>query len=682
MSVRHIFLGRSLMILTILCFCWQAMQQMAFSQTLPDEDPGLGVLMLGDASDWIPAVLLETHVQAEVNGPVASITLTQDFFNSHADFAEASYLFPMPEQAAVYAMQIVIDGRVITGSIQEKAEAERIYNEARAAGQQAAITQQLGANVFRTKVAHIGSGQSIQVTLQYRQILEPENGRFSLRLPTTLTPRYQGWQVPNGVLTADAGQQDWEAEEWSADVVSAAQIPLDNANLFSLDVSLNPGLELAEVTSQSHDISVQHTGDVYQIGLTSQYDLMDRDAVIEWEPLVVDQPQLVALRENLVATGEEFGLLMLIPPRQPANAQSGGLQREVIFVLDRSGSMGGELMRQASASVAFAVQQMNASDRFNIVDFSDGAVRWSAQTRFASPENVQQAVAYVEQLQAGGGTNIADALHSALTLPENPGWLRQVVFITDGAVADEASVLRMISSDLGDARLFTVGIGYAPNSFFMRKSAELGRGTQHMIADLGEVKPQMQALLTQLKYPVMRDIQMDMPGGIQAEHYPASLPDLYFGQPLVIAARFDQWPEWVQVNGFDGQPWSQRIGLQTIPADSEGIAGLWARAKIADLMDWRYQGGDESQIKPQVVELALNHQLLSQYTSFVAVEQKPVNPDPDSALQDSVANMAPRGMSLPVGSNGLGIWYLLSGIGLLLFLFSHAGRARHSAVKA
>lgn len=679
MSIRHLSLGRGLMLLTVLCFCWQAVQQVARSQTLPDEDPGLGVLMLGDAGDWVPAVMLETLVQADINGPVANITLTQDFFNSHDDFTEASYLFPMPEQAAVHAMRIQIDERVIVGSIQEKAEAERIYNEAVAAGQQAAITQQLGANVFRTKVAHIGAGQSIRVTLEYRQILEPENGRFQLRVPTTLTPRYAGLQTAPGRLTADLTDTDWHTDEWSADVVSVDQIPLENANLFSLELNLNAGLELAEVVSNSHDIRINQSGSEYQIGLTDEYDLMDRDLVIEWEPRATGQPQLVALRERLDDTGEEFALMMLIPPKQQAIQSSGTLPREVIFVLDRSGSMGGELMRQASGSVAFAVRQLTPQDRFNIVDFSSDAMRWSEHSRFGSDENVRQAVSYVEKLEAGGGTNIADALHSALTLPQQTGWLRQVVFITDGAVADEAGVLNMISSDLGEARLFTVGIGYAPNSYFMRKAAELGRGTQHMISDQREVEPHMQALLTQLSQPVLRDIRMDLPAGVYSEQYPTGMPDLYFGEPLVVAARFERWPDWVQFSGFDGQPWTQRMRLSNVPVDSEGIAGLWARSRITELMDSRYQGVPEEQVRPQVVELALQHQLLSQYTSFVAVEQRPMNPDPGNLERDSVSNLLPRGMGYPAGGLGLNQWYLLAGIALLLFLVSHAGQPRRRA---
>lgn len=681
MSMRHLFLGRGLMVLTIACFCWQALQQTVLSQTLPDEDPGLGVMMLGDTSNWVPAVLLETHIDAQVNGPVANITLTQDFFNSHDDFAEASYLFPMPEQAAVYAMQISIDGRVIIGSIHEKAEAEQIYQQAVASGQQAAITQQLGANIFRTKVAHIRSGQSIQVSLKYRQVLEPENGRFSLRLPTTLTPRYVGMQVANESSVVDSTAPQWETDEWTANSVSMDEIPMENGNFFSLDLDLNAGLELAEVVSPSHDIAIAQSRSDYQINLSNEYGLMDKDVVIEWELLAADQTQLVALRERLDSTGEEFGLLMLIPPKSSGITASSGLPREVIFVLDRSGSMGGGLMRQASDSVAYAVQQLNPEDRFNIVDFSDTAALWSPRTHFGNEDNIRDAVNYVQNLEAGGGTNIADALHSALTLPQNPGWLRQVVFITDGAVADEAGVLRMITDDLGEARLFTVGIGYAPNSFFMRKAAELGRGTQHMISDQQEIEPQMQALLTQLKHPVLRDIQMDLPGSNNPEHYPAKLPDLYFGQPLIIATRFDNWPDWVQFSGFDGQPWSQRINLNNIPFDSESIASLWANAKITDLMDSQYQGAEEAQVRPQVIDLALQHQLLTQYTSFVAVEQVPVNPDPNLMEQDSVANLLPPGMAYPMGSLGVNQWYLLAGIALLLFLFSHAGMPRWQAAR-
>ncbi len=675
MSMRHLIMGRGLMVLTVVCFCWQVVQQVALSQTLPEEDPGHGVLMLGKADEWTPAILLETRLDVQVNGPIANITLSQDFFNSYDNFAEASYLFPMPEQAAIYAMQIQIDERVINGSIAEKQVAEVIYNQARAAGQQAAITQQLSGNIFRTRVAHIGSGQSIQVTLQYRQVLEPHNGRFSLRLPTTISPRYQGRQVPVEAQAVLINQASGRPPAWTAEVVSASDLPIENINLFSLALDLNAGLELAELSSSSHDITVLQQDQRYQVSLADQFDLMDRDVVIEWEPLATTQPQLVALRESRPDSGGEFGLLMLIPPQKTSpQSNAGELPREMIFVLDRSGSMGGELMRQASASVVFALQQLSPQDRFNIIDFSDDAQRWAPQTRFGNAANVSAAVQYVEQLQAGGGTNIADALHTALSLPETSGWLRQVVFITDGSVADEAGVLRMINTDLGEARLFTVGIGYAPNSFFMRKAAELGRGTQHMIGDLGEVKPQMQALLSQLRHPVLRDIEMQLPAGLSAEHYPAQLPDLYFGEPLLIAARFEHWPEWLQLEGFDGLPWSQRLQLRNVPAHSQGIASLWARAKMTELMDGRYQGGDADQIRAQVVELALEHQLLSEYTSFVAVEQQPVNPDPDSVSSASVANLMPRGMSFPQGGNGLYGWYLLGGLALLLFLFSHAGR--------
>lgn len=677
MSIRHMVVGRFMMLLTIMCFFWQVMQQSVLAQSLPDEDPGLGVLMLGDATDWMPAVLLETHIQAEINGPVASITLTQDFFNAHTGFAEASYLFPLPGQAAVYAMEIEIDGRRIVGSIEEKEEAERIYTEASNTGQQAAISQQLGTGVFRTKVANIAAGQSIKVRLQYRQIIEPENGLFSLTLPTTLTPRYSGRQVSSAALSAGVPIDLWNEQQWQPDIVSAASLPLENQNLFSLDMQLNAGLELASVTSVSHDIAVQQSQQFYAIKLADDYDLMDRDIIIQWELLATSQPQVVVLREQLDSSGESFGLLMLIPPKKDAALlATGSLPREVIFVLDRSGSMGGELIEQATSSVVYALQQLSPQDRFNIVDFSSDAARWASQTHMANASNIQAAIAYAEQLQAGGGTNIAEALQSALDLPVNTGWLRQVIFITDGAVSDEAGVLQMVTDQLGDARLFTVGIGYAPNSYFMRKAAELGRGTQHMINNQASVQPEMQSLLTQLRFPVLQDIDMQLPTDLVYEQYPARIPDLYFGEPLLLATRFDEWPEWVQMDGFDGQPWTQRMSLSSTQFNSPGIASLWAKAKINDLMDGRYQGISEEEIKPQVVELALQHQLLTEYTSFVAVEQKVVNPNPNATVKDSVANLMPRGVGLPVGGLGTHRWYLLAGIAWLLFMFSHVGWQR------
>jgi Ca-activated chloride channel family protein len=346
----------------------------------------------------------------------------------------------------------------------------------------------------------------------------------------------------------------------------------------------------------------------------------------------------------------EYALLMVLPPTQPKD--SGALPREVIYVIDTSGSMGGSSIAQARASLDFALGELSPADRFNIVEFNSGARRLFPQTVDSNIHNLARAREFVRHLDAGGGTEMRSALELALPLPlpDSGGRVRQVVFITDGAVGNEVELFREIERRLGGSRLFTVGIGSAPNSWFMRTAARVGRGDSTFIGDVLDVQEQMQRLFRRLGQTVMADFKVDWP--VPVETYPAKLPDLYPGEPLVVAARADDSLQGSQVaiSGRDGDsPWTREL-LVAPPASGlerayTGIGAVWARARIESLMDQKILGGDETVLRDAVLSVALEHQLVSPYTSFVALEQEPSRPPGDAQDSHSVPNLRPAGQT-------------------------------------
>ena len=283
----------------------------------------------------------------------------------------------------------------------------------------------------------------------------------------------------------------------------------------------------------------------------------------------------------------------------------------------------------------------------------------------------------MSNLQADGGTEMAGPLRAALTMPSSAELessntkLRQIVFITDGAVGNENGLFALTHQLLGNSRLFTVGIGSAPNSYFMRKAAEFGRGSFTHIGSTSEVDEKMQQLFQKLENPVLQDIRIELPAGITAEMWPAKVPDLYQGEPVLVAMEFNQLPSHITVRGQGDTPWQRKISLGQSQGHS-GISTLWARNKISALMDRMTRGESEQTIKPEIVDVALKHKLTSRYTSFVAVDKTPVR-NPNTPLKtDKIANMTAKGSNggsaaYPATATGVQLWWLMA---IVLALFA------------
>jgi len=595
------------------------------AETIQAQEDNWGLEFQGN-NNSMRSVALDTDVQVEVTGLIARISVSQAFRNSGRSWSEAVYRYPLPDGAVVDRMIVEVGNRILEGEIQEKTEARRQYQQAKSSGKVATLVEQQRANQFETRLANIGPDEKIRVSISFLSRVQYREGVFSLRIPMTFTPR---WDHPDPVITS--GFYDETAD---APIIMPAG-GIDDHYL-TMNIDLRTGLELTSLESRYHDVNIHPSLNGYNIYLADPDARSDRVFELNWKPDFGSTP------ESALTTWDDgeavYAMLMLAPPLAEALAPQ---PREVVFVVDTSGSMNGTSISQAKAALQQGLGFLDQDDRFNLIHFN-------SDSHLLFPESVPlytsyllEAESFIDSLVANGGTNMAPALDSALNLPPQDGLLRQVIFITDGSVGNEGELLLQIGEDLRDSRLFTVSIGSAPNSWFMRKAAETGRGSHTQIGRLDEVEERMSQLWARIQYPALKDICVDW--GMDAEFYPEIVPDLYAGEPLWLFARLPLQPREVSICGdLGGAPWEQNS--RVLPgAGSETLATLWAHSKIEALEDSRIFGVDPAYIRGEVTQLALNFGLLTPYTSLVAVDKTPSRPPSEALNNEMIPSLLPAG---------------------------------------
>ena len=604
-----------------------------------------------------PAPLLETEVEIRVTGHVARAKVTQRFLNPHRDWYEGTYVFPLPENAAVDRLRMKIGERIVEGEVRERSQAKKTYAEAKAQGRRAALIEQERPNIFTSSVANIAPGEEIRVQIEYQQTLRYDQGRYSLRFPMVVGPRY----LPASMDPVDAGR-----------ISPAVLRPSEDAgihNPVSLRVEVQAGVPLAGLRSPSHAIDTESCGGAPCRAVLRGPVPANKDFVLDWSLAPGSAPAAAVITEQ--KDGRHYGLIMVVPPALEHRARP--IAREAIFVIDTSGSMQGTSIVQAREALELAIRRLSVGDRFNVIEFNSYAQRLYPDARPATPDNIDHAVRWVRGLRARGGTEMAKALDLALDGRETPGRIRQVVFLTDGAVGNEDYLFAMIRERLGDSRLFTVGIGSAPNSHFMSKAAQFGAGTFTYIGRIDEVKEQMDALFAKLESPMLKGVRIDWDDAEGVEAWPRQIPDLYSGEPVVVLFSAARLGRELTVSGLAGdQAWQARVPVATAQGEN-ALSGLWARERIGALMDQLRGGAPEPQIREAVVKLALEHQLVSRYTSLVAVDKTPAR-SADALLKSaSLATNLPEGWvyegvfgELPRGATGMRFDFLLGALLLLL----------------
>lgn len=624
--------------------------------------------------------LINTNVDISVVGLIARAKVTQLFTNNTDHWVNGIYVFPLPENAAVDHLEMEIGERKIVGEIHPKQKAKAIYERAKRQGKKASLLSQQRANIFKNSVANIGPGESISVTIEYQQAVAYQSGEFSLRFPTTITPRY----TPPGMIEVDDGWTmgaiDTSLVNTSSEDASSVELARDThqtetdskksesaakLNKVAIRVSLKAGFALDKIASEFHPIHVDEVAEnQYEVKL-QQNMIANQDFVLEWHvpksyaPLAAHFSQPFeqsnakskiessdkSSSKNPSSQTEHYGMVMLMPPVE-ANAQL-VLPREVIFIIDTSGSMSGESMQQAKTALSMAIDQLAETDRFNLIEFNSTAHRMWANPKLASLDHKTDAKLFVGELKADGGTEMLSALQLALgnqkrgiQKSSNKESIRQVIFITDGAVGNETQLFEYVNDNLADSRLFTVGIGSAPNSYFMTEAAMMGKGTFTYIGSIDAVQKEMKTLFNKLSNPVLSDLLINFDDDV--EFYPSQLPDLYQGEPLMISYKSASKPDKLMVSGnLKNQYWQKGLNLHE-GSNQSGLDVLWARRKIAQLERNKVFGQDKDSLDKAIETVAMKHHLVSSMTSLVAVDVIPTALE--IAKEARAKAMLPKGM--------------------------------------
>ncbi len=616
---------------------------------------------------------LSTNVEINVTGPIARARVTQHFANPSDQWTEALYAFPLPENAAVDTLHMIIGDRVVVGEIKEKGEARKVYEEAKTAGKQTALVEQHRPNVFSTGVANIPPKGNIRIEIEYQQRLEWKSEKFSLRFPMTVTPRYVpdhklpptsivrseekingGWQVLPGEVP-----QEVKTEAETKD-------PSYPTHAVSLAINLDPGFPLERIRSLYHPIELSRRDDITSVTLKNTEVKGDRDFVLEWRNAEQFSPTAAFFTES-TADGD-YGLLMVLPPQiMPGKVPA----RDLTFIIDTSGSMGGASIKQAKLALMEGLRDLTTGDTFNIVEFNSTASSLFDTARLATPQNLELAESWIKQLKAEGGTEILSAFKEAFDISSsNTKRLQQIVFLTDGSVGNEDEVFQFIRAKIEDQRLFMVGIGSAPNSYFMVEAAHFGRGTFTHIGNISEIPERMKSLFDQLKKPVLTDIKLTANG--LYDFTPTIIPDLYAGEPVVVAMKLDTGDHQLGIVGRLGSTeWRKTLDIKSGVPNS-GVRINWAREWIKQWMRARVTGFSSEEVKEKVTDLALKHHLVSPYTSLVAVDKTPVRPSEAQLSSKAIKPERPAGHQTPgiaLAQTALGIeWRIL--LGLLLVLLA------------
>ncbi len=622
--------------------------QLASAVRPNDMTSGSLLLKLKDGG-YLEAPRLGADYTVTNSGPTSRTIQTQRFSNPAEGWVEGIYVFPLPESAAVDTLKIVSGNRVIVGEVKERQEAKIIYEEAKRQGQTAALLEEERPNIFTNSVANIGPHETVVVQIEYQETIHQSNGTYFLRLPLVVAPRYNPDPVVQTVdFKADGSGYGEVANDPVPDRMRIAPPVLDPAkhapvNPVTISVALNAGFNLDEVTSQYHLVKSVITSETSRsISLDATDIPADKDFELTWTAKG-NAPQVGLFKENV--NGMDYLLATVTPPSVSSLAPA--KPRETIFVIDNSGSMEGPSMAQAKDALLLGLDKLGPQDHFNVIRFDDTFDVLFRDAVLADKEHLDQARLFVRSLSANGGTEMIAPLKAALidANANDRKVLRQIVFITDGAVGNEQEMFATIAQQRGRSTLFMVGIGSAPNSYLMTRAAEMGRGTFTFIGDVAQVKSRMDELFTKIGQPVVTGLEAKLPE-TTAVLSPSQLPDLYRGEPVLMMVEAKVLSGDLVIGGQIGEtPWRVTLPLSAA-AEGKGISKLWAHRKVAEIETAATLGQlDAEAANKQVLQVALTHQIVSSQTSLIAVDKTPKRPAGELLTRKDIPLNLPAGWS-------------------------------------
>lgn len=594
------------------------------------------------ALDGRPLPLRRADLRVRARAGLARTVLEQCFVNPHAEPLRVTYTLPLPADGAVSGFRFQIDDHVVVGEVDRRARARERFEEALVRGHTAALVEQERSSVFTQEVGNVPPGATVIVTLEVDQPLAwradagPGGGGWEYRFPTVVAPRYLGAEgrVPDASRVAVQ--------------VADRRRPIEMSLQLRIDEPLSAG---GMPSSPSHALSLVQESQACTVGLAEGSAALDRDVVVRW-PVVAPE---VGLHVDAARAGsgsatvdDAFGLLTLVPPRRRPQA----LPRDLIVLLDTSGSMHGEPLLQAQRITCALIDGLHDHDRLELIEFSTEPRRFHRKAQPATARVRGKATKWVQSLRASGGTEMRTGILAALQGLRAEAQ-RQIVLITDGQIGFEHEVLRELADRLPEgSRVHTVGVGSAVNRSLTQAAARAGRGVE-IIVGIGEDPERATArLLARTEAPLVVDLELF--GDALRERAPRRLPDLFAGAPASIAARLR--PEggslWVRGRTALG-PWeaSVRVPARMPGEGNPGVVALFGREKVEDLELLHAAGGDAREIDQRIEELGVGFQIATRMTSWIAVSKEAMVDPGAPTRSEVVPQELPYGMSV----EGLGL---------------------------
>jgi Ca-activated chloride channel family protein len=566
--------------------------------------------------------LKHTEVKADVSGFLARVTVTQEFQNDFKEKIEAVYTFPLPQNAAVDDMTMVVGDRAVRGKILRREEAEAVYEAAKNNGQRASLLNQERPNIFTQSVANILPGEQIKITISYVENLKYEDGAYEFVFPMVVGPRY----VPGNATGAQGNGFSPDTDQvpdGSKITPKPAPAGMRAGHDISLDISLDAGVPIDGLVSKTHDVDVERPDDRRAVvRLKDRETIPNKDFILRYD--VAGKKISDALLTHSTGHSGFFTLILQPPERVTAEDVT---PKELVFVLDTSGSMSGFPIDKAKETMKLALDSLYPSDTFNLITFAGDTSILFPEPVPATKENLAKAQKFLETREGGGGTEMMKAIHASLEPSDKQDHVRIVCFMTDGYVGDDMAIIGEVQKH-PNARVFSFGIGSSVNRYLLDNMARYGRGEVEYVALNDDGSAAARRFHERIRNPLLTDISVDWNGMQVDDVYPKTIPDLFGAKPVILTGRYaGNGKGVIRLKGkMSGRDFVREIPVDfSSPAQHDVLATLWARTRVDDLMSNDLKGAQQGtmsdELKQQIIQLGLNYRLMTQFTSFVAVEE-------------------------------------------------------------
>jgi Ca-activated chloride channel homolog len=610
-----------------------------------------GALQVLDAEGKPKAIcpLKHTNVKAEISGFISRVVVTQEFDNPFKEKIEAVYTFPLPQNAAVDDMTMLVGDRTVRGRILRREEAQAVYEAAKTGGKVASLLDQERPNIFTQSVANIMPGEQIKITISYVETLKYEDGSYEFVFPMVVGPRYTPGNATGSSVSGGNGfASDTDSVPDASRITPRPVAPgMRVGHDISLDVVLDAGVAIENVSSTSHAIDMRRPNVAQaQVRLKNSSVIPNKDFILRYD--VAGKTISDALLTHRSEKGGFFTLILQPPDRVTASDVT---PKELVFVLDTSGSMNGFPIEKAKETMKLALDSLYPSDTFNLITFAGDTHILFPEPVPATRANLQKAQQFLASRSGGGGTEMMKAIKAALEPSDAQGHVRIVCFMTDGYVGDDMSIIGEVRNH-PNARVFAFGIGSSVNRYLLDKMAEQGRGEVEYVALTDDGSAAAKRFHERVRDPLLTDISLEWNGLPVADVYPQRVPDLFGAKPVILTGRYTAAGTGVvRLKGkMSGRDFVREIpvALPEATAQHDVLAPLWARSRIDNLMSQDFDGIQRNTMRPELKEtitsLGLEYRLMTQYTSFVAVEEMIVT-DGGSPRRIEVPVEVPEGVS-------------------------------------